>query len=1110
MKYKLSILLFSLLFFSVSLTHVLSQVNENGNPLMVSYDYAQTGGSEWNYSMIQDDRGIIYFGNEIQGVIEFDGTNWNSIRINDNPVIYALEKDQNGVIYASGPYEFGYIEPGDNGNLEYVSLSARLDSASKATLGDVYDIQYFEGNIYFVSKKTIYRYNHQTDLLDTLNTDAKYYIMTRAYSVNDHLIIADNREGLIAMSGDSIRALPGGDTFGMDYCFAVLPYDSAWCLVGTFFNGLHMYNHITGEVRTDFASPEIYEEIKANQIYNGCVLSDGKFAFGTTKAGVYIFDRKGELVERYSNKSSGLHDDQIYFTSHDGTPSFSSQLWMSVVEKIYRISYNLPIRYFDERNNITFPIRGICEFNGDVFVGGDKGVARMSSDGDKIILNEIEGFSNQTFLIVPFYSDNKSYLLAGTLDGLFIIDESGNFDRFVDIQINPSDRINANSVFSVNESEFHDGIFFLGLNGRMRIIEYRGGKWKYNSTIPDFAGNVQYLVEESPSRIWVSTIDMDKLYTVDISDSDTTVTEYVGSEIEGMEIKTIKKIDNSIILVTGSSILRYNNELGKFEEETKYLLEDDESIIYEDFVSLGDYGVLISAYDYRNFDYLVRPDGSKVIDIFFLLPKSHTSRLMLKENMLWLPKMQEIFLLDLDRIGDYEYHNDVLIRKVTIGGDSVLFNGVFYEETDGRLKRLLKHQPKSKIPKINHSLNDITFHWSSNNLISGDSTSYSFMIEGFDEEWSGWENVKYKDYTNLQHGKYIFKIRAKGLTRHVTEETVYEFEIRRAWYQSVIAMIIYTILIIVTIITIIKVYTRRLINENLRLEGIVADRTREVVKQKEELEASIHYASRIQRAILPSEKALIDKVKEYFILFRPRDIVSGDFYWVSERGSRLYIVAADCTGHGVPGAFMSILGISFLDEIVNKAENTETDDILNSLRKHVTDSLKQMGEGIEEAKDGMDLGILVINYANNEIEYSGAYNPCWVVRKLNSEEKKKFIDDTLVLDRSSLTNGEYILESIDADRMPIGISSRMDQPFKMHKQKLEKGVSYYLLSDGYSDQFGGESGRKFLKKNLKKLILEVQGLPMKQQRDLLENRLLDWMGDHDQVDDILIMGVSVL
>ena len=995
MKYRRSLLLLPALFIFFFIEPLSAQVNSMGNPLMVSYDYSQTGGSEWNYSIIKDDRGIVYLGNEIKGVLEFDGINWNSIRINNNPVIYAIDKDLNGILYACGPYEFGYIAPQKGGKLSYVSLSSRLDSTDKAELEEVWDIEYFKENIYFVSGKTVYKYNYQTDILGKLKSADNIFKLQRIFSLNDRLLIADNREGLMEMTRDSLELLPGGEAFGRDYCFAVLPYDSTWCLVGTYYNGLCLYNPNTGEIKWDFVSDDINKELQASQIYNGSVLSDGNFAIGTMGAGVYIISREGEIISRYSNEALGLHDDQIYSVYHDGLPSFSSQLWMSVVEKIYHISYNLPVRYFDERNNITYPIRVICEFNDNVYVCGDKGVAKMSTIDNKLMFEELEGISSQTFSIIHFKAgDNRNYLLAATFDGLFIIDEHEKVSKFIDILANPSEGISAGFISSLKQSEFQNGVFYLGLNGKIRVIQYDRGKWRYSSTIQGFPGRVNNVVEESPDKLWVNTINQNKLLTVDISNSDTAiVAEYNGDELDGSEVKSVEKIDGFITIVTNSSILKYNANHAKFEVEEKYHLDTNSSLQYEDIASLGEYGVLISASDYRNFDYIVKPDGSKIVDVFYLLPKSYTAGLMVKENMLWLPKQQEIYLLDLDRIGNFDYTNDVLIRKVTIGGDSILFNGAFYEESSGRVSRLLKHQPKTQIPKINHSLNDITFNWSSNNYLADDSIAYRFMIENFDKDWTKWESVNYKDYTNLQHGKYKFKIQAKGLTRDISQETVYEFEILPAWYQSVIAMIVYAILILMVVVVIIKIYTRRLINENVRLEGIVAARTKEVVRQKEELEASIHYASRIQRAILPSEQALVDNVEEYFILFKPRDIVSGDFYWVSQKGSRLYIVAADCTGHGVPGAFMSIFGISFLDEIVNKADNTETDKILNALRKHVTDSLKQMEEGIEETKDGMDLAILVVNYEDNEIQFSGAYNPCWIVRELTREEKRQISEE---------------------------------------------------------------------------------------------------------------------
>ena len=259
-------------------------------------------------------------------------------------------------------------------------------------------------------------------------------------------------------------------------------------------------------------------------------------------------------------------------------------------------------------------------------------------------------------------------------------------------------------------------------------------------------------------------------------------------------------------------------------------------------------------------------------------------------------------------------------------------------------------------------------------------------------------------------------------------------------------------------------------------------------------------------ALLPSQAILSENIGKYFVLFKPRDIVSGDFYWMSKKGERLYIVAADCTGHGVPGAFMSLLGMSFLDEIIDKDFAPRADVILKELRLHVTESLKQVGDD-DEAKDGMDIALLVIDFGTRRIEYSGAYNPCFRVRKLAEGETQKYHNDSIEMPDGSISNGKYLLETIYASKMPIGISSRMNEEFVFQDWPLEKGVSYYLFSDGYLDQFGGPDGRKFMKKSFKRLILDIQDNPMNEQKELLDKKLKEWMGLSPQIDDILVMGI---
>jgi serine phosphatase RsbU (regulator of sigma subunit) len=260
-------------------------------------------------------------------------------------------------------------------------------------------------------------------------------------------------------------------------------------------------------------------------------------------------------------------------------------------------------------------------------------------------------------------------------------------------------------------------------------------------------------------------------------------------------------------------------------------------------------------------------------------------------------------------------------------------------------------------------------------------------------------------------------------------------------------------------------------------------------------------------ALLPSEEILTKNIKNCFVMFKPRDIVSGDFYWMTKKGERLYIVAADCTGHGVPGAFMSLLGMSFLDEIIDKEGAPRADYVLNQLRLHVTDSLKQIGED-NEAKDGMDIALLVIDFEKRKIEFSGAYNPCFRVRKLTHSESLVYKQDDNEASNGSMSDGKYILETLYGSKMPIGISSRMNEDFVFHESPLESGTCYYLFSDGYLDQFGGPDGRKFMKKNFKKLLLGVQEFPMNVQKEKLDSNLINWMGNSPQIDDILVMGIK--
>ncbi|MFO7843174.1 MAG: SpoIIE family protein phosphatase [Bacteroidales bacterium] len=273
------------------------------------------------------------------------------------------------------------------------------------------------------------------------------------------------------------------------------------------------------------------------------------------------------------------------------------------------------------------------------------------------------------------------------------------------------------------------------------------------------------------------------------------------------------------------------------------------------------------------------------------------------------------------------------------------------------------------------------------------------------------------------------------------------------------------------------------IEENLELikyqKQELEEQYRFVTRQNMEIVESMNYARRIQNALLPSEDTIKKLVKEYFVLFKPKEIVSGDFYWVTHKKGKIMMAAADCTGHGIPGAFMSMLGIAFLNEIANTTKEPSPANMLNILREHVIHTLKQDEQKIT-TMDGLDIALCVIDTDKNEIQFSGANNPLYVVH-----------------------NGELI--EYPADKMPIGYAHAYHK-FTNKTLKLVRGDTFYIFSDGYMDQFGGKKNKKFKPHRFKQLIKKIHDKPMNEQKEILYVTLEEWKGEQEQMDDIIIIG----
>lgn len=303
-------------------------------------------------------------------------------------------------------------------------------------------------------------------------------------------------------------------------------------------------------------------------------------------------------------------------------------------------------------------------------------------------------------------------------------------------------------------------------------------------------------------------------------------------------------------------------------------------------------------------------------------------------------------------------------------------------------------------------------------------------------------------------------------------------------------VIIYSSIAILAIVTFFSIFLFKRYRLTKQQNKIIEEKNKDITD-------SINYAQKIQSSILPSDEDFKIAFPESFVLYKPKDIVSGDFYWIGTNPNEFpaidkakgenwkvknpLIAAVDCTGHGVPGSLMSMLGNSLLNKIVDTHKITKPNEILNALRIEIINSLKQHGEN--ENKDGMDIA-LCIAY-DDKIEFAGANNPIYIIRK----------------------NG--ILEEIKADKMPIGYSGLELKPYINHSVQMEKGDSFYLFTDGYADQFGGKEEKKFKYKQLKELLISIYSEPMETQKEVLNETIEKWKGVNEQTDDILIIGIKV-
>lgn len=452
--------------------------------------------------------------------------------------------------------------------------------------------------------------------------------------------------------------------------------------------------------------------------------------------------------------------------------------------------------------------------------------------------------------------------------------------------------------------------------------------------------------------------------------------------------------------------------------------------------------------------------------------------------------------------------------------------------------------PKNLVLPYEH--NAIAFEYNAIETGRNFLINYQYKLKGFEDDWSAITKKSEVNYNNLREGKYTFLLKAQSPWGVWSDPIEFSFEVLPPWYRTIWAYACYLIIGFLLISGLVQIQTRRLKQQSKVLEKKVESATNEVVKEKREAERqrdeaeeqkklaeeqrilveqnkqelekahkqlalnhkeiqdSINYAKRIQKAIMPSISSLAEALKDGFVIYEPKGVVAGDFFWMESLGDVVYFAAADCTGHGVPGAMVSMVCSNALTKSLLEEGITDTGKLLDKTREIVIDRFARSGD---EVKDGMDISLCALNMKTRELKWTGANNPLWITR---SAEGGKFELD--LNSNDELLNGVQIgkneLIEIKPDKQPIGKYSR-PEPFTTHTMRLNKEDTIYAFTDGYQDQFGGPKGKKFRARQFKELLAENHHKSMSEIHMLLVEKFREWQGNQEQVDDVCIIGVRL-
>jgi len=1067
--------------------------NSNGLIPIQTFDTKDYNAQPQNWAFAEAKNGAIYVGNK-EALLVYTG-NWKQYKLENSGNAKSLDIDNNGRIFVGGIGEFGYfyIDSNSIGTLIYHPIFHQLDSNQISNIGTIIETFVINNKAYFFSRKMVYVYEE-----GNLSTIKPTGDITLAENINNQLYIKIKDQGIFKLNNRKFEALNYNNEKSNKLASEIrgfCAFDNETILYISKEYQLVKINPHNNRIQSIIFNTQLDSILKHEHAQKLINISNKYIGIYTPGTGLYIIDKNGKFIRKIDTKT-GLIDDIIEKMFLDS----QNNLWIAHGGGgISRIAIFSNYDYFPpDATGFKGSIQAITRFNNKLYFGTDK--------MNLYTLDEIN-FDNKKVLTKEEVLQ-KSYIKCSPVD----IEESINHGCWDIINVSIDKKeimlfITNDFIFSVNGKKVDTAYFnsgnvilqdvmdphrvWIGLYPKgLASMYYENGAWIDEGMVPNINIEIKALEFDNNLNLWLGRTDAISVLKKPVF----TKHKIVQPQIENYDKNkglphndAIYPINDGkkMIFASSEGLFLYNSKIDSFSRSDIFtqwyidhfvfrMINDSYNNIWTVTYPIDKSKIFLKKL-------LLNAEEKYEVNTIYAQDKTAQAFISLYQDGSTLWAGGTFDLVKINNINAPEINARVIsfINRIIINNKDTLFDGFFSNKEN----KLISKQDENLETVLDYASRNLTFYFSGIAEKLEAKPTYRWKLDGYDDEWEDWTNKTEVRYTNLQEGDYSFILQSKDIYGNISEEVSYSFSVRPPWHRTIWAYIAYVLFFIAFVWGAIEFSTRS-------LKKIIKEATAEITAQKDDIEeknkdimSSIRYAQRIQEAVSPQKKLMNKVFPEHFVLWKPRDIVSGDFYWMMQKDGKSIIAAADCTGHGVPGAFMSIMGISFLNEIVNNKDVQTAAEALNQLRTNVITSLNL--EGAEtDTKDGMDISLCVYDFDNMMMQFAGAYNPLYMIR-----------------------DGE--LSIIKADRMPIGIHDRDGNPFTNMEFSMHKGDIYYILSDGYIDQFGGPKGKKFMTKRFKQLILDIYEKPLTEQKEILWQTLLEWRGEIEQIDDIIIIGIKV-